>query len=198
MADAWTCQPTLSGAHVTLRPMVAQDRDAIVAAASDGRLWELFYTGVPSEASIDAYLENAAREASFGRAMPFVVVEAGSGRVVGATRFMRMNRAALRLEIGTTFYAQSAQRTPINTEAKLLLLTQAFEQMGCNCVQLRTDHFNIASQRAIERLGAKRDGVLRNHNVMDGRVRDTVVYSILANEWPGVKRNLGFRLSRSR
>jgi RimJ/RimL family protein N-acetyltransferase len=197
MADAWTCQPTLSGAHVTLRPMVAADRNAIVAAASDGRLWELFYTGVPSEETIDAYLENAAREASFGRAMPYVVVDTASGRVVGATRFMRMNKAALRLEIGTTFYAQSAQRTPINTEAKLLLLTQAFGVMGCNCVQLRTDHFNHVSQRAIERLGAKRDGVLRNHNVMDGRVRDTVVYSILANEWPGVQRNLNFRLSRS-
>ncbi len=196
LAEAWTCQPILTGAHVTLRPMVADDRDAIVAAASDGRLWELFYTGVPSEETIDAYLENAAREASYGRAMPFVVVEPASGRIVGATRFMRMNRAALRLEIGTTFYAQSVQRSPVNTEAKLLLLTHAFEQMGCNCVQLRTDHFNHASQRAIERLGAKRDGVLRNHNIMDGRVRDTVVYSILANEWDGVKRNLNFRLSR--
>lgn len=197
LADAWTRQPTLTGTHVTLRPMGSGDRDAIVAAASDGRLWELFYTGVPSEETIDAYLENAAREASFGRAMPYVVVDRASGRIVGATRFMRMNPAALRLEIGTTFYAQSVQRTPVNTEAKLLLLTQAFEQMGCNCVQLRTDHFNHASQRAIERLGAKRDGVLRNHNVMDGRVRDTVVYSILVNEWDGVKRNLNFRLSRS-
>lgn len=195
MTDLWTDQPRLVGDNVTLRPLVRADRDAIVAAASDGKLWELFYTAVPSPETIDAYLDTAERESSYGRAMPFVVLDKG-GQIVGCTRYMRMNRAARRLEIGTTFYAQSAQRSPINTEAKLLLLTHAFEQMGAVCVQFRTDHFNHASQRAIERLGAKRDGVLRNHSIMDGRVRDTVVYSILSHEWDGVKRNLQFKLSR--
>ena len=116
--------------------------------------------------------------------------------IVGATRFMRMNAPHRRLEIGTTFYARRVQRTPVNSETKLLLLSHAFEVMGCVCVQFRTDHFNHASQRAIERLGAKRDGLIRNHQMLDGRVRDTVLYSILANEWDGVKRNLQFKLSR--
>jgi RimJ/RimL family protein N-acetyltransferase len=195
MNDPWTDQPRLSGPHVTLRPMVRADRDAIVAAASDGKLWDLFYTAVPSEATIDAYLDTAAREASYGRAMPFVVLDT-AGKLVGCTRYMRMNKAARRLEIGTTFYAKSVQRSPVNSAAKLLLLTQAFEVMDASCVQLRTDHFNQASQRAIERLGAKKDGVLRNHSIVDGRVRDTVCYSIIANEWPGVKRNLEFKLAR--
>jgi RimJ/RimL family protein N-acetyltransferase len=175
--------------------MVRADRDAIVAAATDGKLWELFYTGVPSEATIDAYLDTAEREAGHGRAMPFVVLNA-LGKLVGCTRYMRMNKTARRLEIGTTFYAKSAQRSPVNSAAKLLLLTHAFEVMDALCVQLRTDHFNHASQRAIEQLGAKKDGLLRNHSIVDGRVRDTVCYSIIANEWPGVKRNLEFKLSR--
>lgn len=195
MNDPWTDQPRLSGPHVTLRPMVRADRDAIVAAAADGKLWELFYTAVPSEATIDAYLDTAEREASYGRAMPFVVLNA-SGQLVGCTRYMRMNKAARRLEIGTTFYAKSVQRSPVNSAAKLLLLTHAFDVMEASCVQLRTDHFNHASQRAIERLGAKKEGVLRNHSIVDGRVRDTVCYSFIANEWPGVKRNLEFKLSR--
>lgn len=195
MSDPWTDQPRLKGQHVTLRLMVRSDRDAIVAAASDGELWALFYTAVPSPDTIDAYLDTAERETAYGRAMPFVVLDA-DGKLVGCTRYMRMNSAARRLEIGTTFYAQSAQRSPVNTESKLLLMTHAFEKMGVLCVQFRTDHFNRASQRAIERLGAKRDGILRNHNIMDGRVRDTVVYSILANEWDGVKRNLIFQLAR--
>lgn len=196
MTDLWTDQPRLVGDNVTLRPLVRGDRDAIVTAASDGKLWELFYTAVPSPDTIDAYLDTAERERGYGRAMPFVVLDKG-GHIVGCTRYMRMNRAARRLEIGTTFYAQSVQRSPINTEAKLLLLTHAFEKMGALCVQFRTDHFNHASQRAIERLGAKKDGVLRNHNIMDGRVRDTVVYSILSHEWDGVKRNLMFKMARA-
>lgn len=196
MTDPWTEQPRLSGQHVTLRPMVRADRDAIVAAASDGKLWDLFYTVVPSPDTIDAYLDRAEREQGWGRVMPFVVIDNVTGKVVGCTRYMRMNAPHRRLEIGTTFYAASVQRSPINTEAKLLLLTHAFEAMGCVCVQFRTDHFNHASQRAIERLGAKRDGLIRNHQILDGRVRDTVVYSIIANEWDGVKRNLVFKLSR--
>ncbi len=197
MADAWTEQPVLEGRHVLLRPMVRSDGPAIVDAASDGKLWELFYTVVPGPGSIEAYLDRAEREQGWGRVMPFAVIEKVSGELVGATRYMRMNAPHRRLEIGTTFYASRAQRTPINSEAKLLLLTHAFEAMDCVCVQFRTDHFNFASQRAIERLGAKRDGLIRNHQVLDGRVRDTMLYSILANEWEGVKRNLLFRLGRA-
>jgi RimJ/RimL family protein N-acetyltransferase len=159
-------------------------------------LWELFYTVVPGPKSIESYLDRAERERGWGRIMPFVVIEKVSGDIVGATRYMRMNAPHRRLEIGTTFYASRVQRTPINSEAKLLLLTHAFEAMDCVCVQFRTDHFNFASQRAIERLGAKRDGLIRNHQILDGRVRDTVLYSILANEWEGVKRNLQMRLAR--
>jgi N-acetyltransferase len=196
VADIWRDQPVLEGNHVLLRPMVRADGPAIVEGASDGRLWELFYTSVPSADEIDGYLDAAEREASYGRAMPFVVIDRASGWLVGATRYMRMKPDARRLEIGTTFYAQSVQRSPINSEAKLLLLTHAFEAMDCLCVQLRTAALNFQSQRAIERLGAKRDGVLRNHGLLKGRVRDTVVYSILANEWEGVKRNLEMRLMR--
>lgn len=197
MADPWRDHPVLEGEHIILRPMERSDGPAIVGAASDGRLWELFYTAVPGPESIDAYLDSAAAEAAYGRAMPFVVIDKASGKLVGATRYMRMKVDARRLEIGTTFYAQSAQRSPINSEAKLLLLTHAFEAMDCMCVQLRTDAFNFQSQRAIERLGAKRDGVLRNHSILNGRNRDTVVYSILANEWNGVKTHLRFRLARA-
>jgi N-acetyltransferase len=196
MSDPWSEQPTLQGEHVQLRPMVRADGPAIVKAASDGRLWELFYTSVPSADGIDAYLDTAEREASYGRAMPFVVIDIASGELVGATRYMRMKPDARRLEIGTTFYAKSAQRSPINSEAKLLLLTHAFEAMDCLCVQLRTSGMNFQSQRAIERLGAKKDGVLRNHSIVNGLVRDVVVYSILANEWESVKRNLQMRLGR--
>ena len=196
MADIWRDQPVLEGDHVILRRMVRADGSAIVAAAGDGKLWELFYTAVPSAETIDAYLETAEAETGYGRAMPFVVIDKVSGNIVGATRYMRMKRHAKRLEIGTTFYAQSAQRSPINSEAKLLLLTHAFEGMDCLCVQFRTDALNFPSQRAIERLGAKRDGVLRNHGIMDGRSRDTVVYSIISHEWAGVKRNLQMRLKR--
>lgn len=197
MADAWREQPTLQGQHVLLRPMVRSDGPAIVAAASDGNLWELFYTAVPGPDSIDSYLDSAEAETDYGRAMPFVVIDKTSGKIVGATRYMRMKKDARRLEIGTTFYAESAQRSPINSEAKLLLLTHAFEVMNCLCVQLRTDALNFQSQKAIERLGAKKDGVLRGHSILDGRVRDSVVYSILAHEWEGVKRNLHMRLVRN-
>lgn len=196
MAGPWTEQPVLEGRHVVLRPMVRGDGPAVVEAASDGRLWELFYTVVPGPETIDAYLDRAEREQGWGRIMPFVVIDKASDELVGATRYMRMNAPHRRLEIGTTFYANRAQRTPTNSEVKLLLLKHAFEAMDCVCVQFRTDHFNFASQRAIERLGAKRDGLIRNHQTLDGRVRDTVLYSILAHEWEGVKRNLQMRLAR--
>jgi N-acetyltransferase len=197
VADLWRDQPVLEGDHVLLRPMGRADGPGIVEAASDGKLWELFYTFIPSADEIESYLDKAFADKDAGRAMPFVVIDKRNGRLVGSTRYMRMNQAARRLEIGTTFYAASAQRSAINSEAKLLLLSHAFDAMDCLCVQLRTDAFNFQSQRAIERLGAKKDGVLRNHSILKGRVRDTVVYSILANEWEGVKRNLQMRLARA-
>ncbi|PTS88263.1 GNAT family N-acetyltransferase [Sphingomonas sp. HMWF008] len=195
VTELWTKQPTLTGRHVTLRPLVLADRDALVAAAADGGLTELFFTNVSGLSDPDAFMAATFKERDFGRAMPFAV-ETPDGKLVGLTRYMRMSAQHKRLEIGGTFYAKSVQRSGVNTEAKLLLLTHAFEVLGCNAVQIRTDWFNKRSQAAIERLGAKRDGVLRSHQTMDGRVRDLVVYSIIASEWPGVRQNLRFLLSR--
>lgn len=193
---SWTDAPTMVGRHVTLRPTQPEDRDAIVAAAADGKISELFFTNVSTLTDPEAFMAALFKERDFGRAMPFTVCTP-DGRAVGLTRYMRMSAGHKRLEIGGTFYAKSVQRSGVNTEAKLLLLRHAFEVLGCNAVQIRTDWFNKRSQAAIERLGAKRDGILRNHQVMDGRVRDLVVYSIIASEWAGVERNLCFLLARN-
>ena len=193
---SWTDAPPMVGRHVTLRPTQPEDRDAIVAAAADGKISELFFTNVSTLTDPEAFMAALFKERDFGRAMPFTVCTP-DGRVVGLTRYMRMSAGHKRLEIGGTFYAKSVQRSGVNTEAKLLLLRHAFEVLGCNAVQIRTDWFNKRSQAAIERLGAKRDGILRNHQVMDGRVRDLVVYSIIASEWAGVERNLCFLLARN-
>ncbi len=194
--SAWAETPTLAGRHVTLRPLLETDLDALVAAAAAGDLWDTFYANVSQLKAPEAWMEAAFREQDHGRARLFAVCDAG-GTVVGTTRFMRMARSHRRLEIGGTFYAKAVQRTGVNTEAKLLLLTHAFGELDCQCVQIRTDALNLRSQAAIERLGATRDGVLRGHQVMaGGRLRDTVVYSILAHEWPGVRQNLAFLLAR--
>lgn len=185
--NPWRDAPVLVGRHVTLRPLMPEDRDALAAAAAG--LTDLFYANVSGLRDPDTFMAAAFKERDFGRAMPFAVLTPDD-RVVGLTRYMRMNAVHRRVEAGGTFYSPSVQRTGVNTEAKLLLLGHAFESLGCNVVQIRTDWFNRASQRAIERLGAKRDGVLRAHQVMDGRVRDIVVYSIIACEWPGVRQNL--------
>jgi RimJ/RimL family protein N-acetyltransferase len=192
----WGETPTLTGRHVTLRPLAAADMEALVAAASADNLWDTFYANVAMMKAPDRWLAAALREQEFGRARLFAVV--ANETVVGTTRFMRMNEGNKRLEIGGTFYAKSVQRTCVNTEAKLMLLTHAFDTLDCECVQIRTDSLNKNSQRAIERLGARRDGVLRGHQVMaDGRLRDTVVYSILRHEWPGVRQNLAYLLARN-
>lgn len=193
----WRETPTLVGRHVTLRPLREDDKEALVAVASADDLWDLFYASVSQLKDADRFVAATLRERDYGRALPFAVLDP-AGTVVGATRFMRMNEANRRLELGGTFYAKSVQRTGVNTEAKLLLLTHAFEVLGCQCVQIRTDYLNKRSQAAIERLGAKRDGILRGHQVLpDGRLRDSVVYSILAHEWPGVRQNLAFLLARN-
>jgi N-acetyltransferase len=192
----WTETPTLTGRHVALRPLDRADRDAMLAASNDGRTWELFYTAAPGPDTVDRWIDNAFTEQAQGRGMPFAVLDA-AGAVVGSTRYLRMNPANRRVEIGGTFYARRVQRTALNTEAKLLLLGHAFDRLGCVCVQIRTDLFNKRSQRAIERLGARLDGVLRAQRIMaDGRVRDTVCYSILDHEWPGVRQNLHMLLER--
>jgi RimJ/RimL family protein N-acetyltransferase len=188
MTDPWRDTPTLAGRHVTLRPVARDDREAILDAFASG-LEGSFATTVPAEETIDGWYDRIGREAAAGRVMAFVALDA-AGRLSGVTRFLRMSKVDRRVEIGGTVYAKRVQRTGLNTEAKLLLLTYAFETLGCQCVQLRTDWLNRQSRRAIERLGAKQDGVLRGHKVIGDRVRDTVVYSILAGEWPGVRRNL--------
>lgn len=193
--SAWAETPTLTGRHVTLRPLERADRDGLIAVASAGDLWDTFYANVAQLKDADRWLDAAFEQQDYGRARLFAVCDP-SGRVVGTTRFMRMSEGHRRLEVGGTFYAKAVQRTGVNTEAKLLLLAHAFDVLACQCVQIRTDVLNMRSQAAIERLGAKRDGVLRGHQIVAGRLRDTVVYSILDREWPGVKQNLQFLLGR--
>ena len=188
---------TLEGHGVRLEPMAADHAPALAAAASDGRLWELFYTAVPNPADVDAYIAAAIEGLRAGHMLPWVVREQQSGEIVGATRYHDIVASIDRVEIGYTFYAARWQRTHVNTACKLLLMSHAFDRLGCRVVGLRTDRFNFRSQQAIARLGAAQDGVLRHHGVRkDGSPRDTVMYSVLAHEWPDVRRNLEFRLSR--
>jgi len=190
----WRETPTLTGPHVSLRPLSRDDRDGLLAAF--GGLDDVFATIVPNPATIDAWYDTLEREHAAGRALPFTVRD-GGGRIAGCTRFMRIAERHKRLEIGGTIYAKSVQRTGLNTNAKRLLLGHAFEMLGAQCVQLRTSWLNRQSRAAIERLGAKMDGVLRGHIIMpDGSVRDSVVYSILAHEWPGVRLNLDRLMDR--
>ena len=192
--SVWRETPTLGGRYVSLRALDRADREAIVAAFATG-LEGVFATIVPDETNIDGWYDRLETERAAGRAMPFTVLDA-SGEVAGVTRFMRMSQPNARVEIGGTVYARRVQRTGLNSEAKRLLLAHAFDVLGCQCVQLRTNWFNRQSRTAIERLGARMDGVLRGHmRLPDGTVRDTVVYSILAHEWPGVRLALDARLA---
>jgi N-acetyltransferase len=188
---------TLEGHGVRLEPMSSQHRDGLAAAARDGKLWELWYTSVPEPEKAGAYIETALAGQKAGDMLPWVVLEAKSGEVIGSTRYHDIIAAADRVEIGYTWYAKRWQRSHVNTTCKLLLFTYAFESLRCKVVGLRTDNFNFRSQRAIEALGAKKDGVIRHHwPRRDGTVRDTVMYSVLAAEWPDVKRHLESRLKR--
>jgi RimJ/RimL family protein N-acetyltransferase len=190
---------TLRGAYATLEPLGHEHRDGIRAAAADGELWKLWYTSVPAPERTDDWLAAALAMRERDGAMPFAVRDNASGLVVGSTRCFNVDAANRRLEIGHTWYAKRAQRSAINTECKLLLLTHAFEALRCIAVEFRTHWFNHASRTAIARLGAKQDGVLRNHQLLpDGSKRDTVVFSILDGEWPAVKRHLRFLLERPR
>jgi RimJ/RimL family protein N-acetyltransferase len=191
---SWPAVPTLAGRHVTLRPLLRSDREALLAAFGDG-LEHSFATTVPGDATIDAWLDTIDSEQAAERARVFAVLDA-EGRVSGTTRLMRMNARHRRVEIGGTVYARRVQRTGLNTEAKRLLLAYAFETLGVLCVQLRTDWLNRQSRAAIERLGAKMDGVMRGHMILGEHRRDTVVYSILEHEWPGVRRNIDALIAR--
>ena len=182
---------------IRLEPLTDTHHDALVAAAGDGRLWELWFTAVPPPDGMRAYIADALRSQREGHMVAWVVRELASGAIVGATRYHDIVPALDRVEIGHTWYAQSRQRTRLNTTCKLLLLGHAFETLGCKVVGLRTDNFNLRSQRAIEGLGAKKDGVVRHFGLRrDGTVRDTVMYSILLSEWPDVRRHLELRLHR--
>ena len=188
---------TLEGHGVRLEPLDASHAPALAAAVADGRLWELWFTAAPEPAQAERHVADALAGQAAGHMLPWAVRELASGEIVGTTRYHDVVPAIDRVEIGYTWYAARWQRSHVNSACKLLLLGHAFDTVGCKVVGLRTDNFNFRSQRAIEALGAKRDGVLRHHQARrDGTVRDSVMYSILAAEWPDVRRHLELRLAR--
>ena len=190
---------TLEAGPLRLEPMAPGHAQALEAAAHDGALWNLRITSVPAPGEAQAYVAAALQGQVDGHMLPFVVVDAATRRVIGSTRYHDIVPAVDRLEIGYTWYGRSWQRSHVNTSCKLLLLTHAFETLRAELVGWRTDNFNYASQRAIERLGARKDGVLRHHALRrDGTVRDTVMYSLAAGEWPEVKAQLRWQLERPR
>jgi RimJ/RimL family protein N-acetyltransferase len=187
----------LEGGGIRLEPLTEGHDAALEAAAADGTLWELWFTSVPKPGGMRAYIAAALKGRQDGHMLPWAVRDLASGTIIGTTRYHDIVAAIDRVEIGYTWYAASRQRTNVNTTCKRLLLLHAFDTLGCKVVGLRTDNFNFRSQRAIEGIGAKRDGVLRHHAArVDGTVRDSVMYSILAAEWPDVRRHLELRLAR--
>ena len=188
----------LEGHGVRLEPLEPAHEAALAAAVADGELWNLWYTATPEPGRAAVYIADALAGQAAGTMLPWAVRELATNEIVGSTRYHDIVAPIDRVEIGYTWYAARWQRSHVNTACKLLLLSHAFDTCGCRVVGLRTDNFNFRSQRAIEALGAKRDGVLRHHHARrDGSVRDTVMYSVLAAEWPDVKRHLVTRLSRA-
>jgi RimJ/RimL family protein N-acetyltransferase len=188
---------TLEGHGVRLEPLAVAHQDGLAAAAADGRLWELWFTFVPEPEQTGAYIAEALDGYRAGHMLPWAVRELATGTIVGSTRYHDVVPQVDRVEIGYTWYAARWQRSHVNTACKLLLLGHAFEALGCRVVGFRTDNFNFASQKAIAALGARHDGAIRHHQPRrDGSVRDTMMYSILAVEWPDVKRHLAARLAR--
>jgi RimJ/RimL family protein N-acetyltransferase len=188
---------TLEGHGVRLEPLAPTHAAALAAASSDGRLWELWFTSVPEPEGMGAYVAEALEGQRTGEMLAWVVREPGSGEIIGTTRYHDVVAQIDRVEIGYTWYAKRWQRTHVNSACKLLLLAHAFDTLGCKVVGLRTDNFNFASQKAIAELGAKKDGVIRHSRPRrDGSVRDTVMFSILAGEWPDVRKHLEGRLAR--
>ena len=199
--NLFTQATTLRGQHASLLPLSAAHHDDLVEAVMDGELWRHWYTAIPAPDKIGAEIERRLNLHKQGSMLPFTVQV--NGKAVGMTTYMNIDAANQRVEIGSTWYRASVQRSPVNTECKRLLLAYAFEQLQCNAVEFRTHFFNQQSRRAIERLGAKLDGVLRNHQInhhpdAEGALRDTCIYSILNTEWPSVKAHLDYQLSRSR
>ena len=193
-------EPVVLAAHgVQLVPLALGHEAGLRAAAADGELWNLRVTSVPAPDETRGYIETALKSREQGQRFAFAVIEEASGTVLGSTSYHDILPAVKRMEIGYTWYAKRAQRTEVNTICKLLLLRHAFDTLGCNVVGWRTDNFNFASQRAIERLGAKKDGVIRGHALRrDGTIRDTVMYSLRRGEWPEVRAHLDDLLSRPR
>jgi len=182
---------------IRLEPLSPDHHDSLAAAAADGELWRLWFTSVPEPAATKVYIDDALKGLQAGHMLPWAVRDLASGAIVGTTRYHDIVPAIDRVEIGWTWYAKRCQKSHVNTTCKLMLLAHAFDTLGCKVVGLRTDNFNFVSQKAIEGLGAKKDGVIRHHQARrDGSARDSVVYSILVHEWPDVKRHLELRLSR--
>jgi N-acetyltransferase len=188
---------TLTGRHVQLTPLSVDHQEGLKSAVRDGNLWELWYTSIPSPEGMLAEIQRRLALQEAGSMVPFAIIDRATGDIVGMTTYMNIDQATPRVEIGSTWYAQRVQRTALNTEAKLLLLTHAFETLGCVAVEFRTHFMNQQSRRAIERLGAKLDGILRNHFLIgNGTLRDTCVYSILISEWPTVRTHLEHQLAK--
>ena len=186
----------LDGQHVRLEPLNHDHKQGLVEAVKDGELWNLFVTLVPHYSALDSFIDDALTMHENGEGMAFATIDKQTGRVAGSTRFMKTDWANKKLEIGFTFLGKSWQKTAVNTEAKRLMLQHAFESLQFNRVELLTDYLNTASRNAILRLGAKQEGILRNHMVMpNGRVRDSMIFSIIENEWLGVKQNLDAKLA---
>jgi N-acetyltransferase len=194
----WPAPVTLEGVHATLVPLATEHEASLIAAARDGELWNLWYTSVPAPEKMGADIQRRLGLQASGSMLPFTVLDA-DGAVAGETTYMNIDATHRRVEIGSTWYASRVQRTPLNTECKLMLLTHAFEALGCIAVEFRTHRLNTQSRRAIERLGAQLDGILRAHQRSpDGSLRDTAVYSITAAEWPAVRQHLRWQLQRPR
>jgi len=192
----WLRPVQLEGQHVQLVPLSLDHKVGLQQAAKDGELWNLWFTSVPHPNDTEAYIEKALTQQQQDSAIPFAIIEKNTGTIIGSTRICNALSEHRRIEIGYTWYAKSFQRTAANTEAKLLLLTHAFETLNCIAVEFRTNWHNHKSRNAIARLGAKQDAVLRNHQILkDGTIRDTVIFSIIQNEWPSVKKSLEFKLS---
>ena len=191
----WLEPVTLRGEHARLEPLSHDQIDALTEAAEDGELWKLWYTAIPKPENMKKEIDRRLGLQAAGSMLPFTVYDA-AGRISGMTTFMNVDTPNRRVEIGSTWYAQRVQRSAVNTQCKLLLLTHAFEKLDCIAVEFRTHFFNHQSRRAIERLGAKQDGILRSHQISpNGSLRDTVVFSIIAGEWPTVKAHLNYQLN---
>lgn len=198
MTKRWIQPITLTGTHAILEPLSFEHLDGIKEAVKDGELWNLWFTSIPSPETADAYIKTALDMRENAGAIPFIVREKKSNKIIGCTRYFNVDEVNQRLEIGYTWYAESYQRTAVNTECKYMLLAHAFEKLDAIAVEFRTHWHNHKSRAAIARLGAKQDGVLRNHTKSaDGVYRDTVVFSIINLEWPAVKKSLEFKLKSS-